>query len=198
MRLRPSGNSGPLVSSLAAFEHYQAYKAWTWEHQALVRARAVAGDKQLAERFDQVRHGILQQHRNKADLATDVVKMRQKMRDHLGSKPADEVFHLKQDQGGIVDIEFMVQYAVLAGAERSPALARYTDNIRILGCLSEAEVFSTEQVEQLIEAYKAFRSMGHRLALQGQASTVDKDLFLPERQHITALWQHLFTEVLAE
>ena len=124
MRLRPSGASGLLVSSFSSFAKYQYNDAWTWEHQALVRARAVAGDKALIDCFESLRKQILCQPRDTQKLREDVISMRKKMRDHLGSKKNDEqgnpLFHLKHDKGGIVDIEFMMQYAVLAHAHKTP------------------------------------------------------------------------------
>ena len=190
MRLRPSGNSGLLVSSLAAFEKYQLQEAWVWEHQALVRARVVSGCPTLANKFEAVREKVLMQAREHSPLRAEVVKMRDKMRQHLGSSEAEsDKFQLKQDAGGIVDIEFMVQYAVLAGAEKSPSLVRYTDNIRILGCLEEENLLSEETAAQLIDAYKAYRSAGHRLALQRQSMTVDSSQFSTEREVVNRLWQ---------
>ncbi|WP_062064629.1 bifunctional [glutamate--ammonia ligase]-adenylyl-L-tyrosine phosphorylase/[glutamate--ammonia-ligase] adenylyltransferase [Cellvibrio sp. OA-2007] len=203
MRLRPSGNSGLLVTSLAAFEKYQANEAWTWEHQALVRARVVAGDARLAELFDAVRQRILSQARDLDQLRTDVSDMRRKMREQLGSEgkskanalnssKAPALFNLKQDAGGIVDIEFMVQYAALAWAAKAPEIIRYTDNIRILGSLEEAGLLDAQSVAHLIAAYKAYRSTGHRLALQRQEAVLEGDNhFLSERAQVTALWQQL-------
>ncbi len=193
MRLRPSGNSGMLVTSLAAFEKYQRGEAWTWEHQALVRARAVAGDQDLAERFGEVRRLVLECERELPELRREVVAMREKMRTHLGSKAGDHtLFHLKQDAGGIVDIEFMVQYAVLAWAHKAPTLTRYTDNIRILETLEQAGLLGAVEVAQLIEAYKAYRSTGHRLALQHQEAVLQgDDVFVEERRQVRALWQRL-------
>lgn len=203
MRLRPSGNSGLLVSSLSGFEKYQANEAWTWEHQALVRARVVAGDEQLAEQFEQVRQGILTRERDLEKLRADVRDMRRKMREQLGSEGKSKpnlingpktpaLFNLKQDAGGIVDIEFMVQYAALAWAHKAPEIIRYTDNIRILGSLEEAGLLDAQSVAHLIAAYKAYRSIGHRLALQRQEAVLESDNhFLTERAQVTALWQQL-------
>lgn len=203
MRLRPSGNSGLLVSSLTAFEKYQTNEAWTWEHQALVRARVVAGKESLGEEFEQVRQRILTRERDLDKLRADVSDMRRKMREQLGSeaksKPnhlnspkAPALFNLKQDAGGIVDIEFMVQYAALAWACKAPGIIRYTDNIRILGSLEEAGLLDAQSVAHLIAAYKAYRSTGHRLALQRQEAVLEGDNhFLSERQQVTDLWQRL-------
>lgn len=194
MRLRPSGNSGMLVTRFSAFEKYQFESAWTWEHQALVRARAICGRPELMARFTELRQRVLSQPRDLAKLRKDVVDMREKMRDHLGSsrKAREEgQFHLKQDAGGIVDIEFMVQYAVLAWANANPALLEFTDNIRILGCLEAAGQLSAQEVNQLIEAYKAYRSLGHRLALQQQPGIVAGDQVESERRVVTQIWRRL-------
>ena len=221
MRLRPSGNSGLLVSSIGAFARYQQDSAWTWEHQALVRARPVVGDASLCERFVQIRREILQRQRDPADLQKSVLEMRHKMRAHLGSgksssvkssiRHADPVteagvttetqdkkplFHLKQDAGGIVDIEFMVQYAVLAWSHQQPCLVRYTDNIRILESLRESGSIDAEQAELLMKVYVRYRELSHRLALQKQSSLVDDVAFqeyeLPTlREHIKRLWKQL-------
>lgn len=197
MRLRPSGNSGMLVSSLAAFERYQLNEAWTWEHQALVRARVVAGSAELGEQFEAVRQRILCQPRDLTSLRKDVADMRRKMREQLGSEAKGKanstaLFNLKQDAGGIVDIEFMVQYAALAWASQSPAIIRYTDNIRILGSLEEAGLLDADSVSHLIAAYKAYRSTGHRLALQRQEAVLEGDNhFTEERAQVTAIWDRL-------
>ncbi len=206
MRLRPSGNSGLLVTSLAAFEKYQANEAWTWEHQALVRARVVAGDAQLAAAFEEVRQRILTRERDLDKLRTDVSDMRRKMREQLGSEAKSKpnplnspktpaLFNLKQDAGGIVDIEFMVQYAALAWACKAPGIIRYTDNIRILGSLEEAGLLDAASVAHLIAAYKAYRSTGHRLALQRQEAVLEGDNhFATERQQVTELWRRLIDQ----
>ena len=203
MRLRPSGSSGLLVSPISGFEKYEASDAWTWEHQALVRARVVAGDTRLAERFNQARRDVLCRERDLPKLRTDVAEMREKMRAHLGSGTerggshylAEEKFHLKQDAGGIVDIEFMVQYAVLAWAHNKPELARWTDNIRILEALENAAVLRSETVAALIGAYKAYRSAGHRKALKRQSVTLSGDSFAIERQRVETLWRELIENI---
>nr|MBX2859409.1 bifunctional [glutamate--ammonia ligase]-adenylyl-L-tyrosine phosphorylase/[glutamate--ammonia-ligase] adenylyltransferase [Cellvibrionaceae bacterium] len=195
MRLRPSGNSGLLVSAISGFEKYQRENAWNWEHQALVRARAIAGDPGLCEKFERIRQDILQTPRDLKTLAAEVVAMREKMRAHLGSKPSrsGRSFHIKHDPGGIVDIEFMVQYAVLAWSHAKPGLASFTDNIRILENLEQSNKLSAEEVAQLIEAYKAFRSVGHRLALQNLPSHVDGKSLHGKRQSVLSIWQNIFS-----
>jgi len=194
MRLRPSGNSGLLVSSLAAFARYQADSAWVWEHQALVRARAIVGGETLAARFAEIRHAVLCRRRERAALAAEVRAMREKMRDHLGSKAqglGTGLFDLKQDPGGIVDIEFMVQFLVLAESHRHPELTRWTDNIRILGDLEAAGVLRALDAETLREAYKGYRMAGHRLQLQRQPALVPAAEFAATRATVTAIWERL-------
>ena len=192
MRLRPSGNSGMLVSSLAAFEKYQRENAWTWEHQALVRSRVVAGDRDLGEAFDLARKSILEQQRCEQSLRTQVVEMREKMRKHLGQTRKDGKFSLKQGVGGIVDIEFMVQFAVLAWSHNHPELTRWSDTIRILESLAQSGLLSEQQSSQLIDTYKRYRSAGHRLQLQNQLPEVASSELLECREIVTAQWQQLF------
>lgn len=198
MRLRPSGNSGLLVSSLKAFDDYQQKDAWTWEHQALVRARVVAGSPALAERFEQLRQSILSAPRDETKLREDVVEMREKMRQHLGSKTTggteDRVFHLKQDRGGIVDIEFMVQYLVLRHAQDKPELLRWTDNIRILDSIEAEELLSAEEAELLREAYKAYRAAGHRLSLQNQSGVLGDEEMTEYRRGVAEIWQRVMLD----
>lgn len=202
MRLRPSGAAGLLVSSLSAFQRYQESEAWTWEHQALVRARVLAGCARVAEGFERVRGLILERERDLAKLQAEVSEMRAKMRDNLGSREtaagtaenafdAATSFDLKQDAGGIVDIEFMVQYAALAWSRQHPELHRYTDNIRILDGLRDVGLMPATDVELLQEAYKAYRSAAHRQALQKQPGKVAGDQFAEERRSVMRLWHEL-------
>ncbi|GGC86307.1 bifunctional [glutamate--ammonia ligase]-adenylyl-L-tyrosine phosphorylase/[glutamate--ammonia-ligase] adenylyltransferase [Vreelandella lutescens] len=203
MRLRPSGNAGLLVTSLDAFADYQHQNAWTWEHQALVRARVVAGSEALADKFDELRGSILCRERDPQALRDDVVSMRHKMRDHLGTKgegaksergdgehaSADATFSLKHDAGGMVDIEFLCQYAVLALSHQTPALITYSDNIRILETLAESGHITQAEAEQLREAYLAYRSRTHRAALTGEKTLGLVSEFAEHRRVVTALWQ---------
>jgi glutamate-ammonia-ligase adenylyltransferase len=194
MRLRPSGASGLLVSSLRGFASYQRETAWTWEHQALVRARLVAGDATVGAGVDALRRDILSQPRDEAALATEVVAMRRRMREQLlpASARADEEFDLKQSPGGIVDIEFMVQYAVLAWSHRVPELTRWSDNIRILETLAREGLFEQHESKALIDAYLAFRSAAHQLALQQQPGLVPAGEYRELRAVVSALWQRFF------
>ena len=195
MRLRPSGQSGLLVTSMQAFSRYQLQDAWVWEHQALVRARAVAGYPALAEEFDQVRRNILCQQRNSAELKAAIVDMREKMRTHLDdpeTRNHRQLFSLKQGAGGIVDIEFIVQYAVLAWSSQYPLLTEHTDNIRILECLGRLGLLEKKQTEMLTETYKLFRALGHRLALQRKKPIiVDDELYSCQRNQVQLIWQSL-------
>ncbi|MEW5248359.1 bifunctional [glutamate--ammonia ligase]-adenylyl-L-tyrosine phosphorylase/[glutamate--ammonia-ligase] adenylyltransferase [Microbulbifer discodermiae] len=189
-RLRPSGNSGLLVTPLVAFGKYQRESAWTWEHQALVRARPVAGSRRLSGDFEQLRLELLCTQRDVQTLRGEVVTMRDKMRAHLDSSN-NQTFDLKQGRGGIVDIEFMVQYAALAWAHRAPSIVRYSDNIRILDSLIEAGLMPAHQAGHLIDAYKAYRSESHRLALQRLPGAVDNNQFKAERETVCNCWQQL-------
>ncbi|WP_425929608.1 bifunctional [glutamate--ammonia ligase]-adenylyl-L-tyrosine phosphorylase/[glutamate--ammonia-ligase] adenylyltransferase [Pseudomonas sp. NyZ201] len=202
MRLRPSGASGLLVSSVGAFERYQQNEAWTWEHQALVRARVLVGCPQVGAAFEGVRARVLGKERDLAGLRSEVSEMRAKMRDNLGTKStaagtaanaydSGVPFDIKQDAGGIVDIEFMVQYAALAWSHSHPALLRYTDNIRILEGLEDAGLVPASDAVLLREVYKAFRSAAHRQALQKQAGVIDAGQFVNERQQVRRIWSEL-------
>lgn len=190
MRLRPSGSKGLLVSSFSAFEKYQQQEAWTWEHQALIRARVVAGDKALASQFDALRAKVLCQERDTEQLRREVTEMREKMRGHLGSKPGEtDQFHLKHDTGGIVDIEFLIQFAVLRYASEHPSLVRWTDNIRTSEELEAFGLLDHEAGQQLRDAYKAFRLSIHQRALQNQPPIVPASTVKVLRQQVMAIWQ---------
>jgi glutamate-ammonia-ligase adenylyltransferase len=189
MRLRPSGNSGLLVASLQSFERYQENDAWTWEHQALVRARVVAGCPELAMQFEKVRANVLGRRRDIAKLGHDVVDMRNKMLTLDKSNP--ERFDLKYGRGGIVDLEFLVQFAVLAWSHDRPNLLRWTDNIRILEQLAIGGLMSAEQTEQLMDAYRVLRGRGHRRTLLGEPTLIGTEEILAERTLILQVWQQV-------
>lgn len=194
MRLRPSGQAGMMVVSTHAFELYQMHKAWAWEHQALVRARAICGDSRVMTRFDQIRKEVLCLPRDKDSVRIEVSNMRHKMQDHLGSKPHTKqqgLFHLKQDAGGLVDIEFIAQFAVLAYANRYPALAVWSDNVRIFEALAKTGVIENEICQQLTHAYLRIRSMTHRLALAEQPILVDEAQWHELRNFVDAQWHRL-------
>ena len=193
MRLRPSGASGLPVSSFSAFAHYQREQAWTWEHQALVRARPLAGDSALARRVAALRREVLCRERDPRRLAAAVTGMREKMRDHFSARREAADFHLKQGPGGIVDLEFMVQYAVLAGAAEQPSLAEWPDNVRILEALARSGRLPREQCRALSDAYLALRSASHRCALQQRPPVLPAPRFAAPRGAIRAAWEQMFS-----
>ena len=190
LRLRPSGNAGLLVSSLDSFDDYQRNKAWTWEHQALVRARAVAGEEALAEGFAGVRARVLGQARDAEQLRADVVEMRERMRRNLDTSDS-EWFDLKQGAGGITDIEFVVQYGVLAWAARYPAVLEVTDNIRLLERFAAEELMSAADCELLTDAYRAYRGNVHECSLQEAPDRVPVSELSEFREGVSAVWQKL-------
>jgi glutamate-ammonia-ligase adenylyltransferase len=198
-RLRPSGLSGLLVTSLDAFLRYQEESAWTWEHQALVRARFVAGDPALGERFAEVRRRILARPRDPSALRAEVVEMRGKMlAEHASRDP--EVFDLKRDRGGITDIEFMVQYWVLAKADEFPELCAWPDKVRTLEVLGQVGVITPDLGTALADAYRDMRNRIHRQTLAGAGSRLTNP---PEdlralRQQVMATWAELFGDVAIE
>ncbi len=202
MRLRPSGESGLLVSSLPAFEKYQTDEAWTWEHQALVRARAVAGSERLSREFGTLRASVLSRPRDVGKLADDVLGMRKRMRDELtrkaGAGASSPPFQIKQGEGGIVDIEFMVQFLVLSGSRDHESLLRWSDNMRILESIERCGLLSADDTRMLMEAYLALRSALHRFALQ--ESDLEQPLvpLEPHRENVARLWQQLFADWLGE
>jgi len=195
MRLRPSGNSGMIVASMKAFEEYQQKHAWTWEHQALVRARVLCGSQQAADEFQTIRNATLSQQRDLGSLREEVRAMRQKMVDNLGSKDTSgQQFHLKQDAGGIVDIEFLVQYGVLAWSHQYPELLDVTDNMRLLDAFDTAGLMDPQDCQTLQETYLSYRAETHRRALQKQKLLLDSDTlsklgFNARRNDVTRLWK---------
>ena len=193
-RLRPSGDAGMLVSDLNSFAIYQENEAWTWEHQALVRARVVAGDEKLAKRFEVIRAKVLGREREPTQLQTDVREMRQKMRDSL-SKAGAGMFDLKQDPGGIADIEFIVQYGVLRWAAEHPALLKWTDNIRLLETLSAEGLLPEADAQLLADAYRSYRAALHRLSLQALKAVVPESEFADLRQGVIRIWRDLLEKV---
>ncbi len=187
MRLRPSGNSGMLVSSLDSFDGYQHNKAWTWEHQALLRARPIAGDPAVIARFHETRSAVLSRQRDPEKLRAEVVDMREKMRNSLDKSDQDN-FDLKQGVGGIADIEFMVQYSVLRWAWKHPDLLDWTDNIRLLDSLAKHGILTGDVVQSLADAYRCFRSAAHRLALQERPGLVAQKELIEERNKVKEIW----------
>lgn len=188
MRLRPSGNSGLLVTRLEAFQDYQQKEAWTWEHQALTRARALAGNAALKAKFEDCRRSIIGSQRNREELKAEVVKMREKMRAHLDTGGKEKGFDLKQGAGGIIDIEFMVQYLVLAWSHRYPELMAYSDNVRQIEAASKVGLISSEKAEKMIDTYTLYRSHSHRLTLQKQGRVVQGDALMANQALVSGYW----------
>jgi len=187
MRLRPSGASGLLVTSLISFSEYQHNKAWTWEHQALVRARVVAGDFPLRQTFDRLRREVLALPRDTGQLKKDIIEMRERMRESLNHAHKDE-FDLKQGSGGIADIEFMVQFGVLNWARHYPALSEFTDNIRLLDSFATQALMMPADAHHLADIYRLYRAEVHRLALQELRAVVTASQFVTERKYVRRIW----------
>lgn len=164
MRLRPSGQSGMIVSHIDAFSEYIFSQAWTWEHQAIIRARPVCGDENLQRRFNAVRREILMEEREPELLREEVRDMRERLRrERVESDNAG--FDLKQGRGGIVDIEFLVQYLVLRHASEHPELTLWTDNVRLLETLVLEKILLQKDASILKDAYLNFRRAIHHLNL---------------------------------
>jgi len=191
--LRPDGASGMLVSSVAAFERYQQSSAWLWEHQALTRARFCAGDTGIGARFEAIREQVLRQDRSgrEAELRIEVVKMRQRMRD--AHPPRDERFDLKHDEGGMIDIEFIVQYLVLRHACAYPQLTANVGNIALLKLCGTLGLIDAGLADDVAAAYRALRRLQHQVRLQGHDNTrVDRHLVDGHPDRVVALWRLCF------
>ena len=188
MRLRPSGDSGLLVTHINVYEDYLKNQAWTWEHQALVRGRFIAGDLRLKTQYDDIRRRILSLSRDLAQLKTEVRDMRIKMRNALATKESDR-FDLKQSKGGIADIEFIVQFGVLARAAKNSALTTYTDNVRLLDGLQEDGFMSLAQAETLKAAYCTYRDTGHKRVLQGERAVIDTAEVHELSEQVERIWR---------
>jgi [glutamine synthetase] adenylyltransferase / [glutamine synthetase]-adenylyl-L-tyrosine phosphorylase len=192
MRLRPNGKGGFLMTGIDAFERYQRQDAWTWEHQALLRARPVAGDANLRAAFEAARRRVLCMAVRRDTLRNDVLEMRLRMQRELSKAGAGQ-FDIKQDAGGIADIEFLVQYWVLAEAHAHPELLTYTDNIRQLEGLAAAGVLAAATAQWLTEAYIGYRTVLHHLSLEGQGErVVDAAPHAVSRARIIEIWRDTF------
>jgi [glutamine synthetase] adenylyltransferase / [glutamine synthetase]-adenylyl-L-tyrosine phosphorylase len=187
VRLRPSGKGGLLVTNIEAFADYQRQEAWTWEHQALLHARAVAGAPELRARFEAVRLDVLCQHVRREGLREEVRNMRERMRRGL-SRGGATGFDIKQDGGGIADIEFLAQYWALRWAREYPPLVMYSDTIRQLESVASADLVPQSSVDVLTAAYRAYRARAHLLSLDGAEPIVPVTQFRETRAAVTALW----------
>jgi glutamate-ammonia-ligase adenylyltransferase len=195
LRLRPSGASGMIVASIAGFIRYQTSDAWTWEHQALVRARPITGDASIAKKIETARINVLSMKRDVEKLREEVAAMRLKMRHNLGPKvPGDDhQFDVKRDSGGLIDIEFIVQFGALAWSNHNPGSIQYTDNMRLLDAYRDTGWMSAEDTQALQQAYLCYRALIHRQALQNLPAIVsltdpDSDINMC-RQQVSAIWQ---------
>lgn len=192
LRLRPNGDSGLLACTVEAFRDYQLKHAWIWEHQALTRARFVAGDPAVGERFEAIRHEILTQPREPGKLRDEVLAMRQRMLDAHASN-SEEEFDLKQDPGGIIDVEFIVQYLVLAYAHAHPELTRNLGNIALLGMAADLGLIPADLAEPVRNTYREYRRMQHAARLNGNTrSRVERASVLRRIETVRSLWQHVF------
>ena len=201
MRLRPSGNAGMMVVSCHAFETYQFEKAWSWEHQALVRARAICGDRRVTAQFCEIRREVLALPRTIEQVRSEVTSMRIKMQKHLGTSQWQQQagkFHLKQDAGGIIDIEFLAQFAVLAYSHEYPSLTKWSDNVRIFEEVASLGIWEQQVCQDLTDAYLRIRAATHQLALSEQSLLVDESLWKETRAFLQAQWQHLMGVDLTE
>jgi len=190
LQLRPDGNSGLLVSSVAAFNEYQMHKAWVWEHQAITRARFVAGDVRIASAFEGIRKAVMMQVRDANTLQQEVLSMREKMRASHHPKP--DQFDVKQDQGGIIDVEFIVQYLLLSHAHQHAQLTENIGNIALLSLLAELGYISSKLAADTADAYRKYRKLIHASKLQGQPAVTTQTELQQERQAVIQLWQLVF------
>jgi glutamate-ammonia-ligase adenylyltransferase len=195
MRLRPNGKGGFLMTGIEAFERYQHQDAWTWEHQALLRARAVGGDPALCERFEAARRRVLCTAVHRDTLRADVEQMRARMRRELSKAGAGQ-FDIKQDAGGIADIEFLVQYWVLAAASEHPELLTYSDNIRQLEGLARVGVLPGATAQWLTDTYIGYRTVLHHLSLEAQGErVVAAEPHAKTRAQVQRIWSETFQDL---
>ena len=188
LRLRPNGSSGLLVSSIDSFAEYQRQHAWVWEHQALTRARFSAGDAHVGEQFEAIRNEVLRQQRDPDTLRREIVEMRQKMRD--GHPIDSSLFDIKHDRGGMVDIEFMVQFLVLAYANKYPQLAAHKGNLALLKRSGEAGLIEPQQAEAVCRIYRSLRELQHKMRLNNQ-TPCRVDAAEIDTMPVLALWEML-------
>jgi [glutamine synthetase] adenylyltransferase / [glutamine synthetase]-adenylyl-L-tyrosine phosphorylase len=192
-RLRPGGNRGLLAQTLQSFRQYEFAEAWTWEHQSLLRARAIAGPAELCAQFEAARIQVLRTAVRRDALKTEVRNMRAKMRENL-SKAKPGQFDLKQDAGGVADLEFLVQYWMLKWADRYPEIVIFSDNIRQLESLASGNLVPQARVDFLVNTYRHYRERLHRLSLAGASNVVDAAEFVDERRGVVEIWAEVMVE----
>ena len=191
LQLRPDGNSGMLVSSVTAFREYQLQKAWAWEHQALTRARFVAGDASIGAAFEAIRIEVLTQTRDAQKLKKEVVDMREKMR--ASQTFINGMFDIKHSTGGIIDVEFLVQYLVLIHSNKHTQLTHNKGNIEILIRLGKLQIIDNDLAEKTAVAYREYRRMQHALKLQGAPHMrVDFSRVSTHSSTVNLLWNQVF------
>ncbi len=176
--------------SIDAFAEYQRREAWTWEHQALLHARAVAGAPALCAEFESTRLDVLRHAVRRESLRDEVRAMRERMRREL-SKGSDGTLDLKQDAGGIADIEFLAQYWALKWARDYPPVAMFSDTIRQLESVASADLVPQATVDVLTAAYRAYRTRTHHLSLAGEPGLISAAEFVTERAAVTTLWDEV-------
>jgi glutamate-ammonia-ligase adenylyltransferase len=192
MRLRPSGTSGVLVSHIEAFEEYEQNQAWTWEHQALIKSRPISGDAEVGERFEESRKKLLRRKRDRVGLRREVADMRARMRSARSAQKESGQFDIKNDVGGIIDIEFLVQYLILLHAHTHPPLVQWTDVVRQLNSLALTGVIGDRAAHMLKQAYLVFRYMVHRRSLQRKPATIEADRLTEHRRRVKKVWEKYF------
>lgn len=195
LRLRPNGSSGLLVSSIQAFDEYQHHHAWVWEHQALTRARFVAGDDQVGEAFEHIRREVLRQSRELSDLKREVLVMRQKM---LDAHPnTSGLFDIKHDRGGLIDVEFIVQYLVLGYACNHKELTGNIGNIALLKLAGKLGLIKSEVAEPALNAYRELRRTQHWLRLSGDSDLAGSSSADGKSQKFARVEAHYFEDEIA-
>jgi glutamate-ammonia-ligase adenylyltransferase len=191
LQLRPSGASGLMVSSVEAFERYQERDAWVWEHQALTRARSSCGDAAVGAAFEAIRERILRRQRDVESLRNEILAMREKL--HAAHPNKSDLFDLKHDDGGMIDIEFAVQFVVLAHAHCFPELTKNLGNIALLRMAADFGLIAAETAEGARSAYREFRRLQHMLRLNGaQYARVPASQVARQRAAVQALSRAVF------
>jgi len=195
-RLRPSGNSGFLISSISAFENYQVKEAWVWEHQALTRARVILGSETLRETINQIRMKVLSNSINYDVLQSEILSMRKRMRKQFVSKSTQhDSFHLKHSPGGMIDIEFIVQYLVLLNAKKYPLLLTYSDNIRQLEALADCGILTNLEKTNFIQSYITLREHVHLLSLQAKEPLIAHSKIELTKNIVLQNWEQHFQSI---
>jgi len=190
VRLRPSGKGGLAFTQMQAFWEYQRREAWTWEHQALLHSRWVAGDRLLGAEFGRIRREVLMHSVRRETLRADIVAMSERMRTEL-SRSHEGFFDLKQDRGGIADIEFIAQYWVLRSTGTHPPLCEFADTIRHLESVGSAALVDHRTIDFLVDAYRRYREAAHHLSLEQQAPIVGQGAFAEMRARVAAIWEQV-------